>query len=447
MLTTNTIYKLIKKKKKPVRERLCKIFDYINQLSQGEHNSQNSSKKEGGWVAVNVDALSKIMNCESTSVYDALKFLKNAGQIESDGKYQKDKKVYWYRPTIEAKNDEKIQIELDEKTNYINIKSRDEKRVIKNVEVLKIDDLGAGAIEMIKKHIERENLDIFRTEKKVFAQKCPIKGHNKQALEEGEIEKKGKEELTRNIKPSMFRVSPPSVSSFVASTLSWVEPSIASLLPLLPPSDKKNRCLKKTTEQINHSNLSRLFYLLNSFYNFYCGYYSASRSSNNGRIRHNVVEMPKILRPFLFHPNYNLVDVDLANSQPSIIVGTMKKQGIEVEQSLIDAVSNGEFYKSIKKEANLSLSDDELKVECLRFFYTQASTNSKESEKDGVAKAFKSLWPIAFNWITNRKEELNLSHKKDSRQKKGSSLFAIEMQKAESDWMIGKVLRRLEIVI
>lgn len=180
-----------------------------------------------------------------------------------------------------------------------------------------------------------------------------------------------------------------------------------------------------------------LLYAINATYDLHFKYYSISRSDTNLRIRHNVVEYPRGLRHGLSYNGLDVFNVDLANSQPAIIVGVMLKQGVKVEQSLIDAVQSETYYKTLEKRVGLDFDYDKLKAECLSFLYSQAKHNVTESKRGGVAKAFKTMWPIAFEWIVNRKTELNKSDKK------GSSLFAIEMQKEEAQWMIGKVLRRI----
>ena len=166
--------------------------------------------------------------------------------------------------------------------------------------------------------------------------------------------------------------------------------------------------------------LGSLLYSVNSFFKFYYQQYSISRSDSNRRIRHNVVEMPKEIRRFLYHPDFDILELDLANSQPSILVGMMKNMGVSFEGSLVDSVRLGSFYHDLRVASGLNnLEYDVLKIACLRFLYTAAKTTMKElnNKVPSIAKGFYKLYPKAFDWIVQRKRMFDAVDRKNNRRR------------------------------
>lgn len=437
-------------------QRITQLYNYVAMKSLSEHKTHGHDKKPEGWVAPSYARLAKEHVCSDRTIRADFEFLVDNGFLENDGIYSKGIKKIWLRPSEKAFDGELIEVEKKWKERVENLEEKQGKRIMKDIKNVRIDFKGIA--EELTKEYKKLPRKLLETERN-GGTKTVNNGQTKQKTEE-----------TCNIKAYMlpfwcpltsYSCLPPSPSfscysssySFneIRNPLSEKSTFLILLRILLPLASSLSRQRQRigwdaSPDELKegHSSVARLLYATNRSLELYLEHFYLIKSNSNHRVRHNLVEFPRKLRKFFYMEGKTLTDIDLANSQPAILVGIMLNEGINVAYTLRQAVKKGDYYEVIQHEANLKMDRDDLKAECLKFFYSQPWYNKRQSNKEGtIAWAFKKLWPKEFEWIVEKKEEMNAGYRKDRSKLKGKQLFAIWIQKKEASWMFNKVFRRL----
>lgn len=459
------------------RRRITTIYNHIVNRTLSSHKTNDFEIRDYTSISINISLWASRFNCKNSSISNDLKFLVDNNILDCDRKSIIGKKSYWYSPSVKTLNSALIKVNLDPVSKIDNMETNIEMQIVKNVKSTKIQT--QDAINYLKKQMEstasryRESMEKGGA---IHKEVCATKAASEVGLEQNKEEGWNNRAIIPNnssvpyIKRKIL-FSPKIISSPISSefeqctdelvaqfsvdSLGWLQPRIYKLIVMLRSYREDNEIdskklknpyryisqYEKSLMELRHE-LGSLHYSINSTFDLHYGQYSISRSNTNRRIRHNIVEFPRHLRQFLYHDVYEIAVVDMGNSQPAIMVGMMIKQNADIEYCLIEAVANKTFYKDLQRASGLKDIDyDELKTRCLQFLYSQASYNLRElkNDRENIAKAFMMLYPKAFNWIIHRKQMFDSDQSKG----KGKTEFNLEIQRAESSWMLGKVLRRL----
>lgn len=199
-----------------------------------------------------------------------------------------------------------------------------------------------------------------------------------------------------------------------------------------------------------------------------------TESTKTGRVYHSIGNCNRTIRPYLSYKNEELVQVDIANSQPvffcPLLIKYVKMMGYFLKYDwkhtaesnnyninkcnykplsytnytpyvvsfsspfpkdvllYINLTKNGEFYEYLMKEFGIPSSErDSFKTDFFeRIFYSKVAGQKRYV----YGKKFKVLFPTVYNAI--------LWYKKDEH-----SLLPIELQKQESAIIIKKVCARI----
>lgn len=445
------------------------LYEYVLMRTNSYHKVHNYQRDFEGLVFLKASKWAKKFGVGNKTIYRMIKELLKADLIEKVELKSRNRTYYKYR--LSNTPIEKMEIiEIENIDEIVGMETNVEKRIVKGVKELKIDM--NKAVPFLEKKISKLknkiNEYLRKIEPEIYSMR-QINSHKrdqtKQTPPKDTYSYKGRESTLNDpfIPLSLFE-NPRIVGVieytkfFVDSSFylnihtSWLNFKISVYrrennigLKVLSNPNRYISAYEKKMIDLRHD-VGSLLYSVNSCYNFFNHKYSISRSDSNRRIRHNVIEMPKDIRQFLYHPDFDILDLDIANSQPSILIGMMRNMGVDFEDSLMEDVQHGRFYGQLQVASELGhIEYGDLKIACLRFLYTSPKTNMQEliNNTPNVAKGFKRLYTKAFEWIVQRKRMFDEVDRKNNKPLKGNRSFNLEVQRAESHWMLDKVLRRL----
>jgi len=150
------------------------------------------------------------------------------------------------------------------------------------------------------------------------------------------------------------------------------------------------------------------------------------------RLHTNISNLPSDLRQFLSVKDYNLVNIDIANSQPFILNTLLVENGITgPDVSLYrELTSSGELWYYLMQRSRVS---DKRKFKSQMFEQTFYGRPGRKRYCKS-AKIFRETFPTVWKFIKDfKKNDL----------KQNYSRLAIEMQRRESKIMIDQVAREL----
>jgi hypothetical protein len=161
---------------------------------------------------------------------------------------------------------------------------------------------------------------------------------------------------------------------------------------------------------------------------------------NTGRIFHNITQCPRELRPLLLIDGERAAEVDIANAQPFLALSLYPKDHPE-RHAYASFVTSGDFYAALfqampRKARRPWGSDpkawtadtsrrDRFKVHALRHILYDVTP----SKPPAIFETFAELFP----WLAGE-----LAMKRAT--KAGASALARELQRAEADLVLGRVI-------
>jgi hypothetical protein len=149
-----------------------------------------------------------------------------------------------------------------------------------------------------------------------------------------------------------------------------------------------------------------------------------SFDEKTGRVFNNITNFPSILRPYILLDGQPIVEIDVANCQPLLLL-TLYDDEPE-RQAYQDAVQGGKFYEmlnqKLEKPYPKELRDDLKKAVFTGIFFGKVYPNPPK-----IALAFEKLFPVLSQKIVAVKR---LDH----------TQLAILLQRTEADLIIGNVV-------
>jgi hypothetical protein len=145
---------------------------------------------------------------------------------------------------------------------------------------------------------------------------------------------------------------------------------------------------------------------------------------NTGRVFNNVTSLPKVLRQFLRLDGKPLVEVDVANCQPLLLLGLYDGEG-ERDQ-FRQVAQNGTFYECLDSELEKPYGAqrrDELKVKV----FTQIFFDRVRAKPSKLCQAFARKFPVLYGKVLALKEPAYRN-------------LALRLQTDEAAIVIGKVV-------
>jgi len=146
-----------------------------------------------------------------------------------------------------------------------------------------------------------------------------------------------------------------------------------------------------------------------------------AKGENSNRFFSNLTGMKRELRQLLRVDGKSLCEIDLANSQPLLLGGVMRKKGIKGIEKYLDLCETGQIYDYCA--AALGISRNKIKIQFLTAMY------GKNAFEFALKSFLEREFPSVARYIHNQKA-------------KGVNL-AVEMQKAESKLFINKISKRI----
>ncbi|CAB4158148.1 hypothetical protein UFOVP695_28 [uncultured Caudovirales phage] len=133
-------------------------------------------------------------------------------------------------------------------------------------------------------------------------------------------------------------------------------------------------------------------------------------SENTGRVFSSMSSLPKECRKHITLHNKSFVEIDVKNSQPSLLLGLMKESNVNVDKNFIKDVKNatiyssfillqGSFYKYDKKNKKMSIYINILKDKAAvkKEFFNSIFFDWKP--QSSLNKKFKELYPNVWQFL------------------------------------------------
>jgi len=146
-----------------------------------------------------------------------------------------------------------------------------------------------------------------------------------------------------------------------------------------------------------------------------------------GRVFNNITSFPKNLRPFLRLDGSPLVEIDVANCQPFLLLGLYKSEPEREEYQQV--VENGQFYEALDSELENPFGADRRK-ELKQAVFTQVFFDRIRQNPSKLCRAFARRFPVLFQRI----QDLKHPHYRNC---------ALWLQKQEADIVIDGVIKNI----
>ena len=148
---------------------------------------------------------------------------------------------------------------------------------------------------------------------------------------------------------------------------------------------------------------------------------------NTGRLFNNVTNLPRLLRPFLRLDGKPLVEIDVANCQPLLLISFY--EGEPERERFKEAVESGQFYEMLNAGLEKPYGADK-RDKLKEKVYSQIFFDRKRENPSKLCKAFGGLFPVLYGKIEAIKHT-------DYRK------VALRLQSAEAGIMLGRVVRHI----
>jgi hypothetical protein len=126
-----------------------------------------------------------------------------------------------------------------------------------------------------------------------------------------------------------------------------------------------------------------------------------------GRVFTNLTSLPRELRPYLRYEGKSLVEIDISNAQPLLLIGDYPKDEPE-RADFCKVVESGTFYeeldKPLKKPFGMQKRDLLKKAVYIQIFFGRIYRNDKGEKIGLIAKAFAQQFPALDKIIDGIKE-------------------------------------------
>jgi hypothetical protein len=235
----------------------------------------------------------------------------------------------------------------------------------------------------------------------------------------------------------------------------YLKPQLDNILNIFIDFDAAKEYIKNNNELSAEQKRSYLkhVYKIDSEFKI-----SASVSKTNGRFSSIFVNLPKVLRPFLYSLVFETgeiledkIEIDGSNTQPLLLLVKMEQEGLIPEPELKTIVFNGTLYDVIAERLNEER--DWVKQRFMdSLLYTRSNSkkilkyekpNELNRDKKKFISYMKINFPIFYKWLYDIKQKYAKEYESNNTQNPGGSALSIEIQRMESDMWIRGLLPRI----
>lgn len=182
-------------------------------------------------------------------------------------------------------------------------------------------------------------------------------------------------------------------------------------------------------------------------------------SESNDRLHSLITSFPRKLRPFLglvVESTGEIItrkcSIDGSNTQPLLLALTMESENLTPDADFKRFCMNGTLYSVMANELQESRQwvKDYMMIAILytpsnsEYTHSRKNLNEVNSAKKKISLYFKKRFPLVYNYLKNKKEELKQSDIVSKNiHNKGGSLLACEIQALEAKFWIHTLLAEI----